>query len=83
MFSRFERLVHPYPEAQIAPPPRSFFAFLWACSKGLRPYIVLLTLCTAAIGAFEALLFSMMAHIVDALGRVEPAKLWAEEGRRG
>ena len=81
MFSRFERLVHPYPEAQIAPPPRSFFAFLWACSKGLRPYIVLLTLCTAAIGAFEALLFSMMAHIVDALGRVEPAKLWAEEGR--
>ena len=81
MFSRFERLVHPYPDAPIAPPPRSFFAFLWACSKGLRPYIVLLTLCTAAIGAFEALLFSMMAHIVDALGRVEPARLWAEEGR--
>ena len=81
MFSRFERLVHPYPDALTEPPPRSFFAFLWACSKGLRPYIVLLTLCTAAIGAFEALLFSMMAHIVDSLGRVEPAQLWAEEGR--
>ena len=81
MFSRFERLVHPYPDAPIAPPPRSFVAFLWACSKGLRPLILVLTLCTAAIGAFEALLFSMMAHIVDSLGRVEPAQLWAEEGR--
>jgi ATP-binding cassette subfamily B multidrug efflux pump len=81
LFSTFERLVAPYPEAPAPTPPRRFFAFLWECSKGLRPYIVLVTLCTAAIGAFEALLFSMMAHIVDALGRVEPSRLWAEEGR--
>jgi ATP-binding cassette, subfamily B, multidrug efflux pump len=80
LFSPFERLVDPYPEAPIQPPPRRFFAFLWECSKGLRPYIVLITLCTAAIGAFEALLFSMMAHIVDVLGRVEPKQLWADQG---
>ncbi len=80
MFQTFERLVHPYPDALPPPPPRHFFAFLWECSKGVRPYLALVTLFTAAIGAFEALLFSMMAHVVDALAKVQPALLWQEHG---
>ena len=39
--------------------------FLWACSKGLRAYLLVTTFLTALIGAFEALLFSMMGSIVD------------------
>jgi ATP-binding cassette subfamily B multidrug efflux pump len=78
----FERLVDPYPEATPAIPPRGFFAFLWACSKGLRAYLLVTTLLTALIGAFEALLFSMMGSIVDWLAKVEPARLWAQEGTR-
>jgi ATP-binding cassette subfamily B multidrug efflux pump len=70
MFQRFERLVHPYPDALPPPPPRQFFAFLWECSRGVRPYLALVTLFTAAIGAFEALLFSMMAHVLDLLGKM-------------
>ncbi|MDP1901061.1 MAG: ABC transporter ATP-binding protein [Rubrivivax sp.] len=81
MFQRFERLVHPYPDALPPPPPKQFFAFLWECTKGLRRYLLLVTLFTAAIGAFEALLFGMMAHVVDVLGRVRPAELWHEQGR--
>ena len=69
MFQRFERLVQPYPDALPPPPPKAFFEFLWECSKGVRPYLLLVTLFTASIGAFEALLFSMMAHIVDLLGK--------------
>ncbi len=80
MFQTFERLVHPYPDALPPPPPRRFFAFLWMCSRGLRRYLALVTLFTAAIGAFEALLFSMMAHVVDVLGHVAPADLWREQG---
>jgi len=38
-----------------------------------------LTLLTAAIGAFEALLFSMMGRIVDWLAAVAPARLWTEQ----
>ncbi len=79
MFGRFERLVHPYPDAEPAPPPRGFFAFVWACTQGLRPFIAGMTLLTAAIGAFEALLFSMLGRIVDWLGKVAPAQLWAQE----
>jgi ATP-binding cassette subfamily B multidrug efflux pump len=79
LFGRFERLVHPYPDAEPAPPPRGFFAFVWACTQGLRPFIAGMTLLTAAIGAFEALLFSMLGRIVDWLGKVAPAQLWAQE----
>ncbi len=80
LFRRFETLVHPYPEALPPVPPRTFFAFLWACSRGTRPYLLLIGLLTAAIGVFEAMLYSMMAHIVDALARTRPAELWAEHG---
>jgi len=79
MLAWFERLVDPYPEAPPATPPRGFFAFVWACSQGLRKYVLAMTLLTAAIGAFEALLFSMMGHIVDWLAAVEPARLWTEQ----
>jgi ATP-binding cassette, subfamily B, multidrug efflux pump len=80
LFKTFERLVHPYPDALPPAPPATFFAFLWECSRGVRPYLLLVTLFTAAIGAFEALLFSMMAHVVDVLAKVQPAQLWAEHG---
>ncbi|MFO0443575.1 MAG: ABC transporter transmembrane domain-containing protein, partial [Betaproteobacteria bacterium] len=80
MFAFFERLVDPYPPQPPADPPRSFFAFLWACTKGARPFLLLVTLFTAAIGAFEALLFSMMAHVVDLLGKTPPAELWQRHG---
>jgi len=80
VFRVFERLVHPYPDATPPALPRSFFPFMWACSKGVRPWLLVVTLLTAGIGAFEALLFSMMAHVVDALGRIKPEVLWAEYG---
>ncbi|MBK8866064.1 MAG: ABC transporter ATP-binding protein [Betaproteobacteria bacterium] len=80
MFAKFESLVHPYPDALPPPPPRRFVAFLWENSRGVRPYLLLVTLFTAGIGAFEALLFSMMAHVVDALAAVQPAALWQEHG---
>ncbi len=79
MFRFFERLVDPYPEATPDTPPRGFFAFLWACSKGLRGYLLATTLLTAVIGAFEALLFSMMGSIVDWLAQ---GAAGASSGRR-
>jgi ATP-binding cassette subfamily B multidrug efflux pump len=80
LFQFFERLVQPYPAAMPPAPPRTFYAFLWACSRGVRPYLLLVTFFTAGIGAFEALLFSMMAHVVDVLGKVQPADLWQQQG---
>jgi ATP-binding cassette subfamily B multidrug efflux pump len=76
LFRWFEKLVTPYPDAAPVAPPQGFFAFLWACSEGLRPYILAMTLCTAVIGAFEALLFAMLGRIVDWLSGVEPSQIW-------
>jgi ATP-binding cassette subfamily B multidrug efflux pump len=79
VFRRFERLVETYPDAKPAIPPRSFFAFLWQSTAGLRPYIFTMTLCTALIGAFEAMLFAMLGKLVDLLASVAPAQLWIQE----
>jgi ATP-binding cassette subfamily B multidrug efflux pump len=78
VFRWFEKLVTPYPDAAPVAPPKGFFPFLWACSEGLRPYILAMTLCTAVIGVFEALLFAMMGRIVDWLSGVEPSQIWVE-----
>jgi ATP-binding cassette subfamily B multidrug efflux pump len=79
LFRWFENRVTPYPDAAPQAPPKGFFAFLWACSEGLRPFILVMTLCTAIIGAFEALLFAMLGRIVDWLAHVQPSQLWIEE----
>ena len=79
MFSVFERFVHPYPDAIPKPPPRAFFAFLWECTRGMRGYIAAMTVFTALIGAFEALLFGMLGSVVDWLSRIQPSRLWAEQ----
>ncbi len=79
MLAFFERLVDPYPDAAPTPPPRDFLAFMWACSKGLRKYLLATVILTGAIGAFEAILFAFLGNIVDWLAKVEPAQLWTQE----
>ena len=77
MLSWFENLVDPYPAEPPKAPPKGFWAFLWAGTQGMRPYLLGMTLLTASIGAFEALLFSMLGSIVDWLSAVAPDQLWA------
>ena len=79
MFGYFEKQVNPYPEGAAPAPPHGFFAFVWSCTEGMRPFIAGVTLLTAAIGAFEALLFAMLGRVVDWLAAVQPAKLWDTE----
>jgi ATP-binding cassette subfamily B multidrug efflux pump len=79
LFRYFEKLVSPYPDEAAPQLPRDFFPFLWACARGTRRFIVGMTLFTAVIGVFEALLFSMLGHIVDWLAKVAPSRLWTEQ----
>jgi len=81
MRSWFERLLYPYPDAELVTPPKKFFAFLWTCTAGARGAIVAMIILTGIIGAFEALLFAMMGKIVDWLAKVQPDQLWAQEGK--
>jgi ATP-binding cassette subfamily B multidrug efflux pump len=79
MFGFFERLVSPYPDGPVEALPHAFFPFLWACARGVRRYIAAMTVMTASIGVFEALLFSMLGYVVDWLAKVPPAQLWSRE----
>ncbi len=79
MFRWFENLLNPFPDAVIAPPGKGFWAFAWSCTQGLRGPMLAMTLLTAAIGAFEALLFGMLGKMVDWLGTVQPDQLWTQE----
>jgi ATP-binding cassette subfamily B multidrug efflux pump len=79
LFGLFEKLLDPYPNEPVAAPPRGFFPFVWACTKGARGAIAAMTFFTALCGVFEALLFSMMGRIVDWLAAVEPSQLWAHQ----
>ncbi len=79
MLKAFENLVQPYPDAVPGPLPSSFFAFLWQNTAGLRRFILAMTLLTALIGVFEAMLFSMLGNIVDWLSQAQPATFWQTE----
>ncbi len=82
MFKFFESLVNPFPNIDNDAQPKTFWAFLWHSTLGVRPYLLALVFLTAGIGAFEALLFSMMGSIVDWLAAVPRHLLWEQEGYR-
>ena len=79
MFSWFERLVCAFPDTPPEQPPKGFYAFIWAATKGMRGLILLMACLTAVIGAFEAMLFAMLGNIVDWLSKVPPSLLWQQE----
>ena len=81
MFSWFERRVPPYPTAEPQVPPKGFFAFMWACTQGMRGWIGLLTATSALLAVYEAVLFAIMGHVVDWLATFSPTTFWADQGR--
>lgn len=76
MLRWFEQLVNPFPKHTVQSPPKNFWAFAWACTEGLRPYMAGMTVLTAIIGVFEALLFAMMGKVVDWLSSTAPELFW-------
>lgn len=79
MYRLFEKLLHPYPEAEPPELPKTFFAFVWACTAGLRGYLVLLAILSAAISAWDAWLFAVLGQVVDWLTHASPRTLWERE----
>jgi ATP-binding cassette subfamily B multidrug efflux pump len=80
LYRLFERLLHPYPEAEPPTPPTGFFSFMWACTESLRGYIFALALLSALVSGFEAWLFSVLGRIVDWAAKTPPQRLLAEHG---
>ncbi|MFU8926076.1 ABC transporter ATP-binding protein [Acinetobacter puyangensis] len=73
MFSWFEKRVDPYPSKNLNQPlPKTFFAFVWQATEGIRPYLLILLLCTAGAATFEVMLFSYIGKLVDWISQSQP-----------
>lgn len=69
----FEKLVDPYPSKGLNEPlPTKFFPFVWQAATGVKRYLFILILFTAATASFEALFFSQIGHLVDWLTQSKP-----------
>ncbi len=79
MYSWFEKRVDAFPAHEARIPPKTFAAFVWAATEGMRGHLLAMTLLTAVIGSFEAILFAMMGRVVDWLNHVPPAQLWTQQ----
>lgn len=73
MLQWFEKLVDPYPTKGLNEPlPSTFFAFVWQAASGVKRYLLLLVLFTAATASFEAIFYSQIGHLVDWLSGSTP-----------
>lgn len=80
LFQYFESRLNPYPTNQIPLPRKGLLKFLWACTAGLRGWLLLFTFLVAVMGVYEAVLFAWIGDLVDWLSHYTPQTLWAEKG---
>ena len=76
----FETRLTAFPDTPIPLPRDGFIKFLWACTAGLRGWLLLFMVLTAGIGVYEAMLFAWIGDLVDWLGTYTPQTLWANKG---
>ena len=82
LFRFFENRLPAFPDTPMPlPSPREgLLKFLWACTKGLRGWLLFFMILSAGIGIYEAMLFAWIGNIVDWLGIYTPQTLWTEKG---
>ncbi|GAF51689.1 LOW QUALITY PROTEIN: ABC transporter, ATP-binding protein [Psychrobacter sp. JCM 18900] len=81
-FAFFENRLPAFPDTPMPlPSPRDgMLKFLWACTNGLRGWLLIFMILSAGIGIYEAMLFAWIGNIVDWLGVYTPQNLWVEKG---
>ena len=74
----FERSVPPFVE-EAPHTPASLWAFVWACTRGVRWQMAAMVLMAAIVGGFEAWLYALLGRLGNDLSSVAPAQWWAQE----
>lgn len=80
LFKWFEARVETYPNEMPRTPKSGLIPFIYDATKGMRFYILLLSVLVAAVGIIEAVLFRFMGDLVDWVNKYSPTELWAEKG---
>lgn len=82
IFNWFENRIDPYPDEAPITPRSGIIPFIFEATKGMRVYLVALTILVASVGIIEAVLFQFMGDLVDWVSRYTPAQLWTDKGGR-
>jgi len=78
MFSFFEKLINPFPTEEPCKPPASLLAFCLHYCAGAWPWLILMSLLSAAIAVVEVQLFRFMGEIVDILSASDRSQFFTE-----
>lgn len=82
MFSFFERRISPFPDDPPEQPPATLWAFCWYYTRGVWPWLLLMSLLVTAIALVEVALFGFLGNIVDWLATADRETFLAEEGHK-
>ncbi|WP_201528687.1 ABC transporter ATP-binding protein [Psychrobacter frigidicola] len=80
LFRFFESRLSAFPDSPMPLPRDGLIKFLWACTEGLRGWLLLFMILSAGIGIYEAMLFAWIGNLVDWLGTYTPQTLLSEKG---
>ncbi|MCD8548262.1 MAG: ABC transporter ATP-binding protein/permease [Aeromonadaceae bacterium] len=82
MFRFFEGLTRPFPEEEPTQPPAGLYRFCRHYTRGMEPYLLLMSLLSALIAAGEVVLFGFLGRLVDWLATQQPGTLFDDGGER-
>ncbi|WP_409422822.1 ABC transporter ATP-binding protein [Pseudaeromonas sp. ZJS20] len=82
MFRFFEGLTRPFPDEEPSQPPAGLYRFCRHYTRGMEPYLLLMSLLSALIAVGEVVLFGFLGRLVDWLATQQPGTLLDSGGER-
>ena len=82
MFAYFENLLKPFPPELPTTPPATLSAFCWHYTRGVWPWILLISSLVALLAVLEVMLFGFLGNIIDWLSQADKARFLEQEGER-
>jgi ATP-binding cassette subfamily B multidrug efflux pump len=80
MFKFFENRIAPFPTDPPSRPPASLWAFCWHYTRGVWPWLLLMSLLVTAIALIEVALFGFLGDVVDWLSTADRETFLEQEG---
>ncbi|MFB2539643.1 MULTISPECIES: ABC transporter ATP-binding protein [unclassified Acinetobacter] len=75
----FESIIETYPEQGLIYSKDGLFAFIWACTKGFRGWLLIFAILTALSGLYWAFIYTWVGQIVDWMSMYTPQQFWQEK----
>ncbi len=80
MFAYFEKLLKPFPPELPTRPPETLWAFCVHYTRGVWPWIALMSVLVTLVAVIEVMLFAFLGNIVDWFAEVDKSTFLEREG---